>query len=183
MKAGFKKTADMVATLLILAAGCWIIYGSMLNQTMWEKVLEAFVKAPLFGAAFGGVLILAVLLRIVSAGQTRDKTHFLTFDSEDGSVGISSKAVRDFIERVGGEFAGIKSMESTLIMDKGALDIELHVKVLVGNKIPELSHVLQARVRESVRDALGLEEIRNIKIKVQEIVGEPVKPAETAAAE
>ncbi len=48
---------------------------------------------------------------------------------------------------------------------------------MAGTKIPELSQILQQRVRESVRESLGLEEIRNITIKVQEIVGDPTKPA------
>ena len=94
-------------------------------------------------------------------------------------MGISTKAIQDFIERVGKEFAAIKSIESTLQKNKDTLDIAVSVKVFSGNKIPELSQVLQQRIRESVRESLGLEEIGNITIQVQEIVGEPAKHVES----
>ena len=60
-----------------------------------------------------------------------------------------------------------------------SLTADAEYKKLSGNKIPELSHVLQQRVRDSVRESLGLDEIRNITIKVQEIIGEPTKGEST----
>ena len=39
------------------------------------------------------------------------------------------------------------------------------------------SQVLQQRIRESVRESLGLEEIGKITIQVKEIIGAPDKPA------
>ncbi|MCF7848229.1 MAG: alkaline shock response membrane anchor protein AmaP [Kiritimatiellales bacterium] len=183
MKSVKAAMSELLSVLALLLIGIWLIYSSAIDTPVGNAVLDKMKTTPAIGITIGAVLICVVLFRLITLGGSRDKTHFLTFDSENGSVGISSKAVRDFIERVGHEFAGIKSMESTLIMDKGALDVELRVKVKVGNRIPELSHVLQARVRESVREALGLEEIRNIKIKVQEIVGEPTKPVESGNSE
>ena len=106
---------------------------------------------------------------LVSEDQTAFLKQFVT------------KAIQDFIERVGKEFAAVKSIDSELIRDKNALDIAISVRVISGNKIPELSQVLQQRIRESVRESLGLDEIRNITIKVQEIIGDPGKPAEEEA--
>jgi uncharacterized alkaline shock family protein YloU len=162
-------------TLLLLAIGGGLIYGSLVNPEVGETI-RAWLGMPWVGAALGAVMVLSVVLRWVG-GLGRKKDAFIDFHSDDGSVGISTKAICDFIERIGKEFSAIKSIDSKLTGTKGAVDILLMVKVLSGNKIPELSHVLQQRVRESVRESLGLEEIRNITIKVQEIVGEPEKPA------
>jgi uncharacterized alkaline shock family protein YloU len=137
--------------------------------------MSKLLVVPLVGTGLGAVLILSVVLRWVG-GFRKPKDAFINFHSDDGSVGISTKAICDFIERIGKEFSAIKSIDSKLTSGKGSVDILLSVKVMSGNKIPELSHVLQQRVRESVRESLGLEEIRNITIKVQEIVGEPAKP-------
>jgi uncharacterized alkaline shock family protein YloU len=93
-------------------------------------------------------------------------------------VGISTKAICDFIERIGKEFSAVKSIEAKLLQQKDALDVALSVKVVSGNKIPELTRDLQQRVREGARESLGLDEIRNITIKVQEIVGDPAKPVD-----
>jgi uncharacterized alkaline shock family protein YloU len=161
-------------TLLLLVIGSGLIYGNVFNREVGELMSKLLVM-PLVGTGLGAVLILSVVLRWVG-GLRKPKDAFINFHSDDGSVGISTKAICDFIERIGKEFSAIKSIDSKLTSGKGSVDILLSVKVMSGNKIPELSHVLQQRVRESVRESLGLEEIRNITIKVQEIVGEPAKP-------
>jgi uncharacterized alkaline shock family protein YloU len=166
-------------TLLLLLIGAGLVYGSAFKPEIGQQIAEA-LKMPIVGVGLGFIMILSVVLRWVG-GLRKEKNAFINFHSEDGSVGISTKAICDFIERVGKEFSAIKSIDSKLNQAKDAVDIMLSVKVLSGNKIPELSHVLQQRVRESVRESLGLEEIRNITIKVQEIIGEPVKSAPEGA--
>ena len=90
---------------------------------------------------------------------------------------MSTHSIQDFIERIGKEFAAVKSIESQLVKGKGGLDISVGVRVLSGNKIPELSQVLQQRIRESVRESLGLDEVGKITIQVKEIIGAPEKPS------
>ena len=173
MKRGMIRLLDPIVSLGIVAIGGWLIYASLLNEELNTRVHDLIKNTPLFGAAVGAFLILSVVLRLASGVKKSDKGRFINFDSEEGSVGISTKAICDFIERIGKEFSAIKSIDSRLMTNKGNVDILLSVKVVSGNKIPELSHVLQQRVRESVRESLGLSEIRNITIKVQEILGEP----------
>ena len=170
---------SVIMTLLLLLIGGALIYGNIFNREVGQLLAELLVM-PWVGTGLGAVLILSVVLRWVG-GFRKTKDAFIDFHSDDGSVGISTRAICDFIERIGKEFSAIKSIDSKLTGSKGAVDILLAVKVLSGNKIPELSHVLQQRVRESVRESLGLEEIRNITIKVQEIVGEPERPGESSS--
>jgi len=166
---------NFLMTLLLLVIGGGLIYGNLINREMGD-LLRDMLAIPLVGAALGMVLILSVVLRWVGTFK-RKKTGYIDFEAEDGSVGISTKAIQDFIERVGKEFAAVKSIESRLQQKKGALDIAINVRVASGNKIPALSQLLQQRVRESVHESLGLDNIRNITIKVREIIGEPVKSA------
>ena len=177
MKKGLVKLLDVMALFGVVAMGCWLIYSSLFDEALNTAMLDLIRNTPFFGVAIGLFLLLSVFLRFAAKGRHKERDTFINFHSEDGSVGISTKAICDFIERIGKEFSAIKSIDSTLIKGKDSVDIALSVKVLSGNKIPELSHVLQQRVRESVRESLGLEEIGNITIKVQEIVGDPAKPA------
>ena len=168
---------SLLTTLLLLLIGAALIYGNVFNREVGDIIAKMLVM-PWMGAALGAVMILSVFLHWFGGIGSKKKTRFIDFQSDDGSVGISTKAIQDFIERVGKEFAAVKHIESKLVQDKQALDIKISVKVVAGNKIPELSQVLQQRVRESVRESLGLEEIRNITIQVSEIVGDPARPSD-----
>ncbi len=181
MKTRSGRLGDFIMTLLLLLIGAGLIYGSAYDVAVGEQIAEA-LKVPMTGICVGSILILSVVLRWVGKlGGPKDT--FINFESDDGNVGISAKAVCDFVERIGKEFAAVSSIDSKLVKHKKALDIALDVKVLSGNKIPELSQVLQQRVRESVRESLGIESIGNITIKVKEIVGDPVKHESEPLAE
>lgn len=178
MKARSGRFGDFIMTVLLLLIGALLIYGNIFNREVGEFVAKMLVM-PWVGAALGAVLILAVVLRWIG-GCRKSKETFIDFQSDDGSVGISTKAIQDFIERVGKEFAAIKSIESQLVKGKDGLDISVGVRLLSGNKIPELSQVLQQRIRESVRESLGLEEIGKITVQIKEIIGAPEKPSDSA---
>ena len=176
MKKGIIKLLDILFLLGLMAMGCWVFYTSLFDEALNAAMYNQVRSTPFYGAAIGLFLILSVVLRFAARREGRAKDAFINFHSDDGSVGISTRAVCDFIERIGKEFAAIKSIDSKLIRRKDFVDIALGVKVLSGNKIPELSQVLQQRIRDGVRESLGLEEIRNITIKVREIVGAPAMP-------
>jgi uncharacterized alkaline shock family protein YloU len=175
------RLGDFFMTLLLLGIGAGLIYGSAYDVEVGEQIAEA-LKIPMFGICVGSVLILSVVLRWVG-GLGKPKDTFINFESDEGNVGISANAVCDFVERIGKEFAAVESIDSKLIKHKNSLDIALDVKVRSGNKIPELSQVLQQRVRESVRESLGLESIGNIAIKVKEIIGDPERHDDEPPAE
>ena len=181
MKARSGKLGDVIMTLLLLGIGAGLVYGSIWDREVGAVIADT-LAIPLAAGGLGAILILSVILRWVG-GCGRAKDAFIDFQSEDGNVGISTQAIQDFIERVGKEFAAVKSIESRLIQGKGDLDIIVGVRVLSGNKIPELSQVLQQRIRESVRESLGLEGIGTISVRVKEIIGAAEKPAESGNAE
>jgi uncharacterized alkaline shock family protein YloU len=173
MKPRSGRFGDLIMTVLLLVIGAGLIYGNQFNVEVGQRMAEAMSK-PLIATGVGVILILSVILRWLG-GFRKTKETFIDFQSDDGSVGISTKAIQDFIERVGQEFAAIKSIESQLVKGKDGLDISVGVRLLSGNKIPELSQVLQQRIRESVRESLGLENIGKITIQIKEIIGAPDK--------
>ncbi len=171
MKAGSGKLGEFVMTVLLLGIGAGLLYGNVWNQAFGERIANA-LSIPLVATGLGLILILSVVLRWVG-GLGRKKEAFIDFQSDEGSVGIGTKAIQDFIERVGKEFAAVRSIESQLVKNRDLLDIVVGVRVLSGNKIPELSQVLQQRIRSSVRESLGIEGVGKITIQVKEIIGAP----------
>ncbi|MEB3104965.1 MAG: hypothetical protein VKN17_04200, partial [Cyanobacteriota bacterium] len=134
MNARKGKLGDFVMTLLVLLIGAGLLYGSIWNRDVGATIADV-LAIPLAAGGLGAILILSIVLRWVgSLGKPKDS--FIDFESEDGSVGISTKAICDFIERIGKEFAAVKSIDSRLAKTKDGINISLNVKVLSGNKIP-----------------------------------------------
>ncbi len=177
MKARSGRLGEFVMTVFLLVIGGAMIYGAAVEPLVGEVIVN-LISIPIASGLFGAALIMAVVLRWVGC-RCKPKDSFIQFTSEEGSVGISTKAIQDFIVRICKEFAAVRDLDVRLVKDRNALDLALNIKVVSGNRIPELSMVLQNRIRESVRESLGIDEIRNITIQVKEIVGDPAKHIET----
>tara|TARA_A100001015_G_scaffold312119_1_gene416663 strand:+ start:2002 stop:2550 length:549 start_codon:yes stop_codon:yes gene_type:complete len=161
---------DVIATLLLLVIGGALLYGNLIDRSFGDQLLF-YLQAPLTGAFVGGVMVLTVLLRWLG-GLGSKSDGFIQFDSAEGSVGISVRAIKDFVERTAREFSAVTSVDTQLSQSRKRLEISLRVKVQAGNPIPELSQVMQERIREHMAEALGINEIHQIRIHISEIVGE-----------
>lgn len=158
--------------LLVAITGAWLVYGTTYGEVIyWPRFLELlkYQRALCFCA---GVAIILLLLLFILTSMTRKRSaQYISFDGEKGAVSISIKAVRDFIQKIGDEFAAVLSIQPVLEFRRGALDVDLNVRVASGSQIPELCQMLQDRVMECLHDQLGISEIRNIRVNVQEISG------------
>ncbi len=130
------------------------------------------------GLGIGALMVLVSLLHLFTFAPRRKKTKTISFDTEGGIVSISVNAVCDFIQKLGDEFESVKNIDPKLHSEKDMVSIELNLKVRTGTRIPELSAQLQNRVRESVREGLGIVDVHEIKINISEIVGNPPPPIE-----
>jgi len=174
MKRILHALTGLLVLLTPLVWGGMMIYGNLINTEFRDFLFDSVATSPVAGAIAGGVLVLMVLIYLGTFGPARPRKSFISFESENGEVSISINAVRDFIRKLGDEFSAVLSMDPKIRYEKKLICIDLNVKVQTGSRIPELSRMLQDRVRESIRDGLGILEVREIKVKVQEIVGAPL---------
>jgi len=138
-----------------------------------------YIQEASFIAMVAGCVMVVIVLLYLGTYSSKTKVKQLSFDSEDGAVSINVSAVSDFIRKLGDEFGAVISMEPKIRSEKDLISIDLDVKIQTGTRIPELSQLLQDRVRESIRDGLGIVEVREIKVHIREIVGAP-PPSHTA---
>ncbi|HBO87771.1 MAG TPA: alkaline shock response membrane anchor protein AmaP [Verrucomicrobia bacterium] len=164
---------DVISTLLLLVIGGALLYGNLIDRSFGDQILF-YLQAPLTSAFVGALMVLSVLLRWIG-GLGSKADGFINFESDGGSVGISVRAIRDFVERTAKEFSAVKNVDSTLLSRQKKLEITLRVKVQAGNPIPEFSQVMQQRIRESMSDSLGIDQIGRITIHISEIVGDAVQ--------
>jgi len=179
MKKFLHGFSGLLIFLLPLAWGGLIVYCSGFNTTLRDRIFSFIQDTPLVGIAFGLLLIFVSLVYLGTFGARRPKVRTISFDSDGGVVSIGVDAVTEFIRKLGDEFGAVISMEPRIRSVKDLISIDLDVKIQTGTRIPELSQLLQDRVRESIRDGLGIVEVRAIKVHIHEIVGAP-PPSSTA---
>jgi uncharacterized alkaline shock family protein YloU len=163
--------SGLLIWVLFAALGIALIHANIPGVT--QTAFDFIPLCSLEAAGLGGILVLLAMLYLVTFAPRRPKIRFISFESTEGGVSISVNAVRDYIRKLSGEFGAIVSIDPKIRAEKDSLSIDLNVNLVAGARIPELSQAIQSRVRESLRDGLGIEEINEIKVRVQEITGEP----------
>ncbi len=158
---------------VLLAALAVFVGNAALSVDTWNPAVDRLRESRFWAMDGAVVFLLLTVIYVLTGLRRREREQFISFDNEGGAVSISIQAVRDFLARLADEFAAVVSLDPVIRSAAGAIEIELNVRVRAGTQIPELCRLLQDRVRESVKDNLGLSEIRGVKISVREIVAAP----------
>ena len=171
MKLAVIKFWDILVSILLFLIGIFLIYDHFFKPNFID--IDYYYHEYSLGAIIGFLIIFSVIIRVIIFVNSRNE-RFVDFDSSDGSVGISDKAMKDFVDRVAYEFSSVKHAQTKVISTKGSLGFILKIKILEGNNILELSQQMQSRIRQSVMSSLGIENIENVSIKVSEIIKKDV---------
>ena len=166
-----------VIWVVFAAIGGALVYDANGLRTGADILGDIYARENWLQAlCLGGFMVSLAMLYLVTFAPRRTKTRYLSFDSGDGSVSISVNAVRDFIRKLGDEFGAVVGIDPKIRTDKDSISIDLDVKIQTGARIPEFSQMLQNRIREGMHDSLGIAEVKEIKVRIQEIVGTPRPP-------
>lgn len=181
------KTIHIITGLLlflvIFGFSLFLISIALQGDPLWSHYLELVRSRKLEAVFIGMGLLFTLVIYGLSAFKPAEKIQYLAYDIEGGgSVSISLLAVQDFVAKLADEFAAVVSLNPALKAVNGGLDVQLDVKVKAGSQIPELCRMLQDRTRECIKEKVGISDIREVRVRVQEIVGEP-KAAETTYSE
>ena len=169
---------QVMAQLIILVNGLSIIFIlGFRSQTV--NAMPAFLTAHKLSVMLGGLgLILLFFASILTAHRKTKNIRFLSFDTQGGQVSMSGEAIHTFLQKIGSEFRPSISLDPFVTPRRKGLDVETNLTVRSGARVPELSKILQTRIRESMRDDLGFTQIRHVSVKVRQIVGSPQQKPE-----
>lgn len=168
------KIAHILLGIVLVAIGLFVsvvvLLSAVQGDTRWAQLVLAISERPL-GAAGGSLgLIVLLVLYVLTALRLPDRVQYLAYDIEGGTVSISLQAIQDFLARISDEFASVTELQPRLRAVNGAIDVQLDVKVKSGAQIPELCRMLQDRARACIREKVGISDVREVRVRVQEIV-------------
>ncbi len=161
-----------VLSLAMLALGWTLAANALdLHPAYWQTARDLLQGSRISQFVLGVTLLTLVVLFWLSALPIGRREHFLSFDSEGGMISISVNAINAFLAKLKTEFAGILDLRSAVTAARnGAIEVRLDMKVKAGVKIQQLSQALQQRVRDSMRESLGIEDVAGVKVNVLDIV-------------
>lgn len=159
----------LVLSVAILALG-WVLVAGVFG-VQYDAYLDVLRNSRIWQFVLGVSLITLVVLFWLSALPIGKREQFLSFDSEGGRISISVNAVNAFLAKLKTEFAGIVDLRSDVSASRdGTIEVRLDMTVKTGTHIQQLSQALQQRVRDSMRESLGIEDVAVVKVNVQDIV-------------
>jgi len=117
------KLLDSISQTILFLAGIWLLYSSLFNTTQSNKLYDILKDVPFLGLTIGLFFLLIVLVRFEIRNKNNTKGQYINLQTDDGQIGISIKAICDFISRIGKEFPAIKQIETKLKGKKSNISI------------------------------------------------------------
>lgn len=166
----FNKIGLIVNVLILWAIGTEVI----LLATGWSSfdILEQYLKLPNANLVFAGIgcslWILGLLILYVECKISHQEKGVI-HKTPHGEVNVAKKAIEDFIKRISSEESFIRTIKPKLVIKKKWVKLSLVVSLWSEIPTNEATATLQARVKEVLESTIGISNIRDIKVFVEEV--------------
>jgi len=154
-----------------VAGGVLVVVNASSGER-WSALAGIIAGNRMLSAGIGISLLCLALIYLLSAIPRKKHQKYLSFDSEGGTLSISTAAIAEYVARVAGEFPTIVKMKPEVIPARNTIDIHAYVQIKDGPEIHEVCELLQKRIREVLAGNLGITDVRKVQVSVKEIVAE-----------
>lgn len=167
----FNKLGLIVNILIMWIVGTEVI----LIATGWSSIalLDQYLKLPnanIIMAGIGcGLWILGLLILYVTAKISQQEKGII-HKTPHGEIKVAKKAIEDFIKRVGSEEPFIRTIKPKLVIKKKGVKVTLLVTLWAEIPTNEATANLQVRIKEVLENIIGVSNIRDIKVVVEEVI-------------
>ncbi|HEY8241075.1 MAG TPA: alkaline shock response membrane anchor protein AmaP [Kiritimatiellia bacterium] len=163
---------------LLFCGSLFAVYTAFQAPAAWPAWMQSLAGVRLELIMVSLSLLFLTVIYALSGLSAPARVQYLAYDIEGGAVSISLRAIQDLVARLADEFAAIVSLQPTIRAVNAAVDVQLDVKVKAGAKIPELCKMLQERTKETILQNVGISDVQEIRVRIQEIVmASPAAPA------
>ena len=127
-------------------------------------------------AVTGIALVLIALLFAQATSERREREKTIAFNNPSGQVTITLFAVEDLIRKLGQQLPQIKELRPDVIATKKrGLLVSIRLILKSAINIPEFTSQFQEMIRNSMQEALGIDEEITVKIHIAKILTQQEK--------
>lgn len=129
---------------------------------------QQLVTKGIFVCLFGSLFVLSIALPLL----TREKRGggFVSLKNPLGEMAISEKAICGFIQRIGKGVEGVEDIKADIKLTDEGVDVYLTLSAQAKGEIPRLIDELQTMVKDYLNNTVGIENVREVKVKVAKIL-------------
>lgn len=155
-------------------------WQSILNNIQWMGEWSGLGFWITSGLLVAILLCFLWLLYRMIRGEPQT---IVAFDSPDGSITVSPKAVEEIIQKAANTTAGIARCKSKLKVKRRQLNIHIRLQLKAGNRMKRVEESLKRHIRYTMQEMLGMDNIGAISIEITGIVGNPPPPLDESEPE
>lgn len=165
------RLVGFLVFIVLIGLG-WLLFVTALSESNWAALADQIRYGRESGGCAGVALFCLGLLLALTGNRKKKRSRFLSFDSEKGTVSISTDAIAEYVAKLASEFPSVMKMRPTVVPVKKGIDIVASIEIKAGPQIHEACELLQDRIRQSVTDDLGISQVRRVEVSVGEILSE-----------
>lgn len=167
-----------IISIVLFVIGTFIVFDTF---ELSPKMILFIINDRALKLALGCILMIIVLIYWFTVVALRQKQLFISFENEYGNISISVDAISNFIRSLSKDFNEILDMKSDIyVTTDGKIVVNVWLEILAGCKLQSLSSSLQERIKNVLKDSLGITDIEKISITVKEIVSRNGKRGEAS---
>ncbi len=121
----------------------------------------------------GGTLLLLLAMWLRACHQP---AAIVAFDNPDGQVKVSRNAINELAQSATDDMSEVAKCVTRIQTRGGHLNVQLRIKMVAGSNLSEVSLAMQNRVKNSLRNSLGIEKLGSIEVRLTGFIGQN-KPA------
>ncbi|MEA3485792.1 MAG: alkaline shock response membrane anchor protein AmaP, partial [Candidatus Aerophobetes bacterium] len=123
------------------------------------------ISTTVFAFLFGISIYLPFLRKRESKGGA-----IIPLKNPLGEVEISQRAICEFIQRVGKEVEGVEDIKARIKSSDEGVNVFLTLSARAQGEVPRLIDELQTVVKNYLNQTLGIENVREIKVRVTKLL-------------
>ncbi len=162
----------IVVTLALLSLAGFFISLEIIPRFAILGALTALEQQLLtkgiFICLFGFLFVLSIALPLLT--RKKRESAVVSLKNPLGEMEISQKAICGFIQRIGKGVEGVEDIKADIKLAEEGVDVYLTLSAQGQGEIPRLIDELQTVVKNYLNNTVGIENVREVKVKVAKIL-------------
>ena len=168
------KLCDIIIWAIASLSGL-IIFALSYDSALKKFVIVTFSEkvdynSDLLLQAFAAILLIISLIGLLAKIKLSRNSSRLVYNTAEGQIIIEASSISKFVLEILKSYDGVKNSFVTTKRDARKVNVSARVQLTDERPVAALVAELQLTIRQKMREAFGLDLLRDIKINVTRVI-------------